>query len=117
MQKHKSTATAAKIGGNYMSNPDMTLCPAVFPHKHMFTEWKGIDGSASNAIQSDSSVYRSFCNYSSIAASLTGTGRGKWRLKFNDYGNTAINNSMVYRPGYVSPPSAFILVADSWRDA
>ena len=116
MRKHKSETTATKIGGNYMTNPDMTLCPAVFPYKHMFTEWKGIDGSSANAMQSHISVYGSFCNYGSIATSLTGTERDKWRMKFKDHQNIKSDNGMVYRPVFVKNPSTFLLVADSWRN-
>ena len=112
----KKSAHDAKLGGNYMTNPNLTLCPAVFPYTHQLTQqWKGQNGSATNDMRSHISVYGSFCSYSSMATSLTGEERDNFRLQFKDHQNTKGTGGMVYRPVFVKNPSTFILVADSWR--
>ena len=117
MFHQKPAAYNAKLGGNYMSNPNLTLCPAKFPFTHQLTKaWKGQDGSLKNDSRSHISVYGSFCAYGSVATSLTGTERDNFRLQFKDHGNTSGVNGMVYRPVFVKNPSTFILLADTWRD-
>lgn len=115
MRLQKSADAGKKLGGNYLGNPNLTVCPSVFPYKHLFTAWKGPDGTTTNDIRSHVSVYGSICAYGEIPTSLTGDERDDWRLKFKDHQNTTNKNGMVYRPVFVKNPSAFILAADSYR--
>ena len=116
MYNQKSSAYKAKLGGNYMTNPNLTLCPAKFPFTHQLTKaWKGQDGTLSSDSRSHISVYGSLNNYGSVATSLTGTERDNFRLLFKDHGNTKTSNGMVYRPNFVKNPSNFIWLADTWR--
>ena len=118
MYNQKSSAYKAKLGGNYMTNPNLTLCPAKFPFTHQLTKaWKGQDGTEKNDSRSHISVYGSFNSYGSVATSLTGTTeRANFRLLFKDHGNPG-NNGMVYRPSFVKNPSNFIWLADTWRNS
>lgn len=115
MRIQSSGGWKAKLGGNYMTNINLTLCPAVFPFTHLTKSWKGQDGSFKNDSRSHVSVYGSNCYAPNIPTSLTGTERTNFRNRFKDEGNTKTSNGVVYRSVFVKDPSSFIMLADTWR--
>ena len=115
MEKKSKTAFKAKLGGNYMSNPDSALCPAVFPYKFLEEAWYDNTGTNKNDVSSHVSTFGFIPSSNILPTSISdATLRTEYRLKFKDHGTTS--SSMVLRPNHYGNPSTFLLLADSWNN-
>ena len=115
IQLKNKPAFNAKLGGNYLANPDAALCPAVFPFKFLEETWKGIDNSASYDISSHICTYGFIPSCGILPTDITNkTERTIYRNKFKDLATTG--SSMVLRPFHYKNPSTFLLMADSWSN-
>ena len=115
MEKKSKQAFKAKLGGNYMSNPDSGLCPAVFPFKFSEEAWYGMDGNNKNDISSHISTFGFIPSYTILPTDITNKDSiTAYRAKFKDHSTTS-TGSMVLRPVHFRNPATFLLLADSWN--
>jgi len=124
MRIHKYKDDAAKkwaerLGGNYVSKADVTLCPSAAPYNVILdtsVKYLGGNGKGTSDLKTNANSYGCFCAYTNIPwnAKLRDGQLESIRKKFRDYGG-AVNYSQVVRPQHVSNPGRYLLLADSWR--
>ena len=107
------------LGGNYVSNPDVTLCPSTAPFKALVdpaVKYYGPHNTSANDIRANTNSYGCFIGYPNIPwhARLRDGQLEAIRNKFRDWNGTK-NNSHIIRPVHITNPGRYIVISDSYH--
>ena len=107
------------LGGNYVTAPNVTLCPAVAPFHALIdptVKYHGPNNTTTSDIRTNTNSYGCFIGYPNIPwhARLSDGKLEATRNKFRDWG-AAQYYSHVIRPVHVSNPGRYIVLSDSYN--
>ena len=110
---------AERLGGNYVSKADVTICPSAEPYRVLLnTDEKYFGGNkkATSDLRNNSNSYGCFTIYTNIPwhANLSSGKLEAARKKFMDP-MAPKDSSNILRSQFVPNPGRFLLLADSWR--
>ena len=110
---------AEQLGGKYVTQPDVTICPSVAPFKVLLDtsqKYFGPYNTTTSDIRANTNSYGCIIGYSNIPwhAKLSAGQLEKIRNYFRDWGG-AKDYSHVIRPAHVSNPGRYLVLSDGYH--